>query len=398
MKVTDQSRRRGWLAVAKIAVCLGAFCAASAVAAPYRLVAGDRLLLRYPGLDAPLALSVNIDGDIRVQDFGAIAVAGLDLTAAEARVRRVLHGSGQFVSPKVDLAVADYAPVLVAGAVAQPGRFAFTPGLTVASAVALAGGHSDGLRSEQDSQLLIADLQGRKRGYQRAEAAYFAKIVRLEAMLAGKRDLPEREVLTSVSSFWEDEREVLQAEALRFDGLLAAWEADVAAQQAHWDVTVARLDVQKKIVTQLEASTQSARDLRKKGLGTEGRVARALIVLEDARQDLLELQSLRIVAESAMAKTRLARESYRAQRADRVTAELQAAQLALAEARENVRRVSEQLVVLTGSTDGAAQVRYRIQSLRAERGTQKEIGPDTVLLPGDTLIVQNVAPVDGFDG
>ena len=374
-----------------------AFLAASALAEPYRLVPGDRLLLNSPIHDGALSLSVNIDGEIRLPEFGAIGVADLDLEGAESRIAQALQQVGQFVDPKVDLAISDYAPVVVAGEVAQPGRFEFVAGLTVAAALALAGGADNELHPNRDRKFILADLAGRQRGHGLNILALSAKIARLEALLKETGRAPKMVQPEPVSIFWEIEQRALLADQNRHERLIEQWSKEIAALQKHQKVVQSRFKVQQTIVTEAEKSASTARALKQRGLQTAGQLAASELLLANARKDTLELQSLQVSNEAALARAELARESYLAQRGDRLFTELQSAQLDLAEAQENQLRVDDQMNVLQ-SRGMEGQMRFRILSLRPGRQALTPVSLATRLLPGDTLVVSSVIEPNAVDG
>lgn len=364
----------------------------------YRLVPGDRVLLSFTDIEAPTPMTVSIDGQIRLIGFGAIKIAGMNLEAAQSRIADVLQNSGQYVSPTVDLIVQEYAPVTVAGQVVSPGRFEYAPGMNVASALALAGGPLAVNGRGQDQDLKIADLQGRKRGFERAIAAQTAKVARLAAVQAGGEMDSEPPVRSPGQSFWQAEREMMQAEGKRLESLLGTWRVEITALERHRTVMTARLNVQEKVSKAANARLGTAKGLKEKGLGTAGQLATAQQAFDSSQSDTLELQSLIVATEAALAKAQLSRESYLAQRADRLTEELHAANLALIDAQENLTRVSAQLEVLQALGGGERSLCYEIHSLRPGRQNMTDIGYKTPMLPGDTLILRSIdriAPEDG---
>ncbi len=378
---------------------VGMFCVmcSTALAGTYQLVPGDRLWLRHSGQMDRISVDVDIDGDMRVPEYGAIPVAQLDLKTAEQRLRKVLERSQLFVDPRVELVVARYAPVVVAGEVALPGRFDFSAGLTVAAAVAMAGGLKDGLMPRRERDILVADLAGRKRGFELAIAAQKARIARLEAQLDDTDPLQLLGRKDPLPAFWALEIRTLNTEQKQVNKLLSQWRAEITALQRHRNVTKARLAEQKKIVTMAERTVETSRALQRKQLQVAAQVAQSERVLANARQDVLELESLLVASEAAVAKTRLARDRYLAQRADQHLTALHTSHLTLAEARENLRRVSDQLAVLNGRS-AVEKARFQILSLRPGRQKGLAVTPATALLPGDTVIVHRAekpAPADG---
>jgi polysaccharide export outer membrane protein len=109
--------------------------------ASYSLGAGDQVRLIVFGED-------NLTGEFRVNDSGNIALplvgsvhaAGLNSSGLEAAVGAVLRRDNLVRNPSVSVEVIAYRPIYVLGEVNKPGQYAYQPGMTVVTAVAVAGG------------------------------------------------------------------------------------------------------------------------------------------------------------------------------------------------------------------------------------------------------------------
>jgi polysaccharide export outer membrane protein len=120
-----------------------------AAPAPYRLAAEDQL--RITVFEDP-----RLSGEFRVADSGTVAipllgpvqVRGLTVAEAEARIRREFQRRELLQDPGVAVQVSAYRPIFVLGMVERGGEFPYQPGMTVLSAVALAGGFN--YRAVQD--------------------------------------------------------------------------------------------------------------------------------------------------------------------------------------------------------------------------------------------------------
>jgi polysaccharide export outer membrane protein len=80
-------------------------------------------------------------GTVSVPMLGEIKASGSTLSELEARISNDLKKS--LVSPNVTVSIQQYRDFFVSGQVYKPGNFPFQPGLTVAKAVAVAGGFKD---------------------------------------------------------------------------------------------------------------------------------------------------------------------------------------------------------------------------------------------------------------
>lgn len=107
----------------------------------YTLGPGDQVRIIVFGED-------NLTGEFRVNDSGNIALplvgsihaAGLASSGLEAEVAAALRRQNLVRHPSVAVEVIAYRPIYVLGEVNKPGQYAYQPGMTVVTAVAVAGG------------------------------------------------------------------------------------------------------------------------------------------------------------------------------------------------------------------------------------------------------------------
>lgn len=109
----------------------------------YRLGTDDRLRIIVFGQDDLSNIyTVDPSGQISMPLIGAVDVAGLSTVEVESRIGDSLR-SGFIRNPNVSVEVQTYRPFYILGQVGQPGQYAFASGLTITSAVAIAGGYTD---------------------------------------------------------------------------------------------------------------------------------------------------------------------------------------------------------------------------------------------------------------
>jgi polysaccharide biosynthesis/export protein len=109
--------------------------------ADYSLGPGDQVRIITYGED-------NLTGDFRVNDSGNIALplvgtvhaAGLTSGGLEAAVGEALRHASLVRNPSVAVEITAYRPIYVLGEVNKPGQYPYQPGMTVVTAVAVAGG------------------------------------------------------------------------------------------------------------------------------------------------------------------------------------------------------------------------------------------------------------------
>lgn len=90
-------------------------------------------------------------GTVSVPMLGEVKAVGSTLSELEVRITSDLKK--YLVSPKVTVSIQQYRDFFVSGQVYKPGNFPFQPGLTVAKAVAVAGGFKD--RASQSHVAII---------------------------------------------------------------------------------------------------------------------------------------------------------------------------------------------------------------------------------------------------
>ena len=84
---------------------------------------------------------VDSTGYLSIPVAGRVRAAGLTTAELERRVAAQLNGS-ILKDARVNIQIANYAPFYIRGEVKKPGEFPYKPGLTIADAVALAGGYT----------------------------------------------------------------------------------------------------------------------------------------------------------------------------------------------------------------------------------------------------------------
>lgn len=114
--------------------------AVSQPSGPYRLASGDRLRVIVFGQDNLSNIyAVDGSGHISMPLIDTIAVQGRSTREVERAIETKLR-SGYLREPKVSVEVDTYRPFFVLGEVTNSGQFPFVNGMTVQTAVAIAGG------------------------------------------------------------------------------------------------------------------------------------------------------------------------------------------------------------------------------------------------------------------
>lgn len=106
----------------------------------YRLATGDVIYVRVYGEDdLTMRLTVPSDGAVRYAFVGDFQLAGKTIDQVEKEIMARLLGD-YLVDPQVSVSIAEYRDFFIQGEVARTGGIAWQPGLTVRTAITLAGG------------------------------------------------------------------------------------------------------------------------------------------------------------------------------------------------------------------------------------------------------------------
>jgi len=107
----------------------------------YKLGPGDQIRLITFGEDALSEIfRVNDGGNIALPLLGAVQAQGLTTDELGSRVAGLLKTRNLMRNPSVSVEVTEYRPAYVLGEVNKPGQFFYQPGMSVLSAIAIAGG------------------------------------------------------------------------------------------------------------------------------------------------------------------------------------------------------------------------------------------------------------------
>lgn len=382
--------------------------AQAGLAEPYTLVGGDEIELQHAGLAEPKAYLIDVDGQVRLTGVGGVDVTGKTLDEAGSAIAAALSGAGLYVQPQVSVAMSKYAPIVVAGDVLSPGRIEYVPGMTIQTALAMAGGgQTAGLtrgeiaraRAETDSGLKIANLEiaAAAVSLARHSAALEEAEVTLSADLVAQIPQP---TLLNLAELVTNEAAILSAERERRAELLAFWEREIGTISEQIELFDARIALQDEVISSTAEALADARTLQERGLQTSQRFAAIEQRAGDAQSRALELQSAKITAAAAVSVAQRARVQYLANWRQEALEGAQAARIALENAQARYERSAQQRAILTGATTlgvEAVAFRFSLQTMRERRGDMA-VSSETLLLPGDTLIVQIDPLATGKDG
>ena len=127
-----------------------------AASGPYRLGAGDVVRVTVVGGD-------QVSGEYQVDDAGNVALpllgpvhaAGRTSSGLAEAVAAALKTRALYRDPSVVAEVRTYRPVYILGEVTKPGAYPYVPGMTVLTAVSIAGGFTD--RAVKETASIVRD-------------------------------------------------------------------------------------------------------------------------------------------------------------------------------------------------------------------------------------------------
>jgi polysaccharide export outer membrane protein len=127
--------------------------------APYSLAAGDRVRVIVFGQDSlSNSFAVNSSGDIAMPLIGLVPARGRTTDQLAHEIADRLR-NGYVRDPRVSVEVEAYRPFFILGEVTTAGQYPYVNGMTVETAVAIAGGFTP--RARKDDAQLTRTVNGR---------------------------------------------------------------------------------------------------------------------------------------------------------------------------------------------------------------------------------------------
>jgi protein involved in polysaccharide export with SLBB domain len=119
------------------------FVAPASAQSGYRLGTGDKLKVTVFGEeDASGEYEVDATGMISARLIGRVAVKGMTVSEVEQTLNDQYRSRGFFRNPRISIELINLRPFFILGEVEKRGSYPYINGLTVAQAVALAGGYT----------------------------------------------------------------------------------------------------------------------------------------------------------------------------------------------------------------------------------------------------------------
>lgn len=109
----------------------------------YRLGTGDKIKVTVFGEeDASGEYEIDATGTISARLIGRVAVKGMTVSEVEQALYDQYRSRGFFKNPKISIELVNLRPFFILGEVEKRGNYPYINGLTVAQAVAIAGGYT----------------------------------------------------------------------------------------------------------------------------------------------------------------------------------------------------------------------------------------------------------------
>jgi polysaccharide export outer membrane protein len=126
---------------------------------PYQLGVDDEVRIISFGADQLTGkFRVNDRGDIAMPLIGAVPAGGLTTGELEHRIAQRILDKKLLLEPSVSVEILTYRPIFVLGEVSKPGQYPYQPGMTVLTAVAVAGGFT--YRAQTDEASILRKIDG----------------------------------------------------------------------------------------------------------------------------------------------------------------------------------------------------------------------------------------------
>lgn len=132
----------------------------AADASAYRLGAGDQVrIITFSDEQLTGEFRVGDSGTIALPLLGRVKAAGMTTTQLEGEVAQALRQRNLYKDPSVSVEVIAYRPVFILGEVNRPGQYPYQPGMSVVTAVAVAGGFT--YRAVEDEASIVRTVDGK---------------------------------------------------------------------------------------------------------------------------------------------------------------------------------------------------------------------------------------------
>lgn len=133
----------------------------------YTLDSGDKVQITVFGEPRLTGTYLVADsGEISMPLIGAVQARGHTVASLERSIVSQLQQSGMVLSPSVSVQIDQFRPFFVLGEVQRPGQYPYVEGMTVLTAIAIAGGFT--FRANEKTMTVTRTTEGRSVEYRAA--------------------------------------------------------------------------------------------------------------------------------------------------------------------------------------------------------------------------------------
>jgi polysaccharide biosynthesis/export protein len=126
---------------------------------PYRLGPADQVRIVTYGEDRLTdKYPIDDNGNISIALLGNLKAGGLTTAELESEIKQRMIEQKVLLDPSVSVTVVEYRPIFVLGEVTKPGQYPYQPGMTVLTAVAVAGGFT--YRAQTEHASILRQING----------------------------------------------------------------------------------------------------------------------------------------------------------------------------------------------------------------------------------------------
>lgn len=394
------------VAMCVLGAALWLFALAPAEAAApdnYQINVGDELEFDILDDDDPPQLfTVGRDGMVQLPFIGGLAVETFTVGDAREMIRRAYIDREIFVSPAVELSIANFRPIFVLGDVRDPGNYDYQPFLTAEQAVGLAGGAAISANNEEARVLERRNLEGALSSLQYDLALLAAQYARVQARLKGEDTVTWTNVPQDVRPGID--RELFDEHKLNEDQIIAIEIADATDRRklladavAEAEQRISLLDQREGVLAQALAVTRSEleriEDLVARELVPKADVNLRLLAVSRAEDVLLELREQRSAARVQLAGLRGQLSQFDADREKTLVSESQRYWSDIKKLLSNRASLEDRLGLLQQWMNAARGletsllIEYQVRRREGDEVSNLILQPFEELVPGDLLVV-----------
>lgn len=308
-----------FLAAALVVAAPAAVEAADTPAGRYLLGPQDRLMIRVHSLRRSVGeavawvplngeFSVGADGTVAIPIVGELrAAGGTPGELAEMISRRLRETANLAEAPSASVEVIKYRPFYVLGAVQQPGKYDFQPGMTVLQALSIAQGLARA-RDLSGAEREMVTAGGDVRALEAERIGLEARMARLTAEIADAPAVTFPEFLTSRAADPRVAR-AMQEETLRFTTRRSTLQAELEAIEQSKTLLQQELrsleEKGRSLDRQIEANRREMRlvaDLLQRGLTVSPRQIAAENTQVQVESNRLDVQVASLRAQQSLSR------------------------------------------------------------------------------------------------